>query len=66
MELGTRNRERPVREVAILVTGAKFRSSYELYAHVIAAERGLAGDGTDKSKLSFERAPKTDPRALRP
>jgi 4-carboxymuconolactone decarboxylase len=36
---------RPVREVAILVTGAKFRSAYELYAHVIAAEqRGLADD----------------------
>jgi 4-carboxymuconolactone decarboxylase len=36
---------RPVREVAILVTGAKFRSSYELYAHVIAAERrGLSDD----------------------
>ena len=25
----------PVREVAILVTGAKFRAGYELYAHVI-------------------------------
>lgn len=36
---------RPVREVAILVTGAKFHSAYELYAHVIAAERrGLADD----------------------
>lgn len=33
---------RPVREVAILVTGAKFRSAYEIYAHVLAAElRGL-------------------------
>jgi alkylhydroperoxidase family enzyme len=31
-----------VREVAILVTGAHFRSAYELYAHVIVAEqRGL-------------------------
>ncbi len=36
---------RPVREVAILVTGAKFRAAYELYAHVIAAEqRGLSDD----------------------
>jgi 4-carboxymuconolactone decarboxylase len=36
---------RTVREVAILVTGAKFHSSYELYAHVIAAERrGLSDD----------------------
>jgi 4-carboxymuconolactone decarboxylase len=35
----------PVREVAILVTGAKFRAGYELYAHVIVAEqRGLADD----------------------
>jgi alkylhydroperoxidase family enzyme len=34
---------RPVREVAILVTGAHFRAAYELYAHVIAAEsRGLS------------------------
>jgi len=33
---------RPVREVAILVTGAKSRSAYEIYAHVLAAElRGL-------------------------
>ena len=33
---------RPVREVAILVTGAKFHSAYEIYAHVLAAElRGL-------------------------
>jgi 4-carboxymuconolactone decarboxylase len=35
----------PVREIAILVTGAHFRSAYELYAHVIAAEnRGLTDD----------------------
>ena len=36
-----------VREVAILLTGAKFRSSYELYVHVIAAE--LVGLSDDKS-----------------
>ena len=36
---------RTVREVAILVTGAAFHSSYELYAHVVAAERrGLSDD----------------------
>jgi 4-carboxymuconolactone decarboxylase len=36
---------RPVREIAILVTGAKFRSAYEIYAHVLAAElRGLPDD----------------------
>lgn len=34
-----------VREVAILVTGAHFRSAYELYAHVVVAEhRGLSDD----------------------
>jgi alkylhydroperoxidase family enzyme len=32
----------PIREVAILVTGAHFHSAYEVYAHVIVAEaRGL-------------------------
>jgi 4-carboxymuconolactone decarboxylase len=36
---------KPIREVAILVTGAKFRSAYELYAHVLVAERrGLPDD----------------------
>lgn len=36
---------KPVREIAILVTGAHFHSAYEIYAHVIAAEqRGLADD----------------------
>ena len=29
---------KPVREVAILVTGAHFRSAYEFYAHVLVAE----------------------------
>jgi len=34
---------RPVREVAILVTGARFRAGYEIYAHVLLAEaRGLS------------------------
>jgi 4-carboxymuconolactone decarboxylase len=36
---------KPVREVAILVTGAKFRAAYEIYAHVMVAEkRGLSDD----------------------
>ena len=36
---------RTVREVAILVAGAAFRSAYEIYAHVLVAEsRGLADD----------------------
>jgi hypothetical protein len=36
---------KPVREVAILVTGAKFHSAYEIYAHVAVGElRGLPDD----------------------
>ena len=35
---------KPVREVAILVTGAKFRSAYEIYAHVMIAEQGGLSD----------------------
>jgi len=36
---------RPVREIAILVTGAHFHSAYEIYAHVLVAElRGIADD----------------------
>ncbi len=36
---------RPIREIAILVTGAKFHAAYEIYAHVLAAElRGLSDD----------------------
>ncbi len=36
---------RPVREIAILVTGTHFHSGYELYAHVLVAEmRGLDDD----------------------
>jgi 4-carboxymuconolactone decarboxylase len=55
---------RPVREVAILVTGAKFHSAYEIYAHVLVAERrGLPDDklatiiaGQRPSDLSREEA----------
>ena len=36
---------KPVREVAILVTGAKFRAAYEIYAHVMLAEqRGISDE----------------------
>ena len=36
---------KPVREVAILVTGAHFHAGYELYAHVLLAEaRGLSDE----------------------
>ena len=55
---------RPVREIAILVTGAKFHAAYEIYAHVIAAEqRGLSDDtiativaGQRPSDLNREQA----------
>jgi 4-carboxymuconolactone decarboxylase len=36
---------KPVREVAILVAGAKFKAGYQIYAHVLVAElRGLSDD----------------------
>lgn len=36
---------KPVREIAILVTGAKFKAAYEIYAHVLVAElRGISDD----------------------
>jgi 4-carboxymuconolactone decarboxylase len=36
---------RAIREIAILVTGAKFRAAYEIYSHVLVAElRGLPDD----------------------
>jgi alkylhydroperoxidase family enzyme len=55
---------RPVREVAILVTGATFRTAYEIYAHVLVAElRGLPDDklativaGQRPSDLTHEEA----------
>jgi alkylhydroperoxidase family enzyme len=55
---------RQVREIAILVTGAKFHAAYELYAHVLIAElRGLADDkiativaGNRPSDLTEEEA----------
>ena len=46
---------KPVREIAILATGAKFRSGYELYAHVLMAElRGLS-DETIASVVAGQR-----------
>ncbi len=55
---------RPVREVAILVAGAKFRAAYEIYAHVLVAEgRGVSDDkistiivGQRPSDLTSEEA----------
>ena len=48
---------RTVREVAILVTGAMFHSSYELYAHVIAAERRGLSDEKLATIVSGQRPP---------
>jgi hypothetical protein len=48
---------KPVREIAILVTGAKFHSGYELYAHVLVAElRGL-DDDTIATIVAGQRPP---------
>jgi 4-carboxymuconolactone decarboxylase len=55
---------KPVREIAILVTGAKFHSAYQIYAHVLVAElRGLPDDkiativaGQRPSDLTREQA----------
>jgi 4-carboxymuconolactone decarboxylase len=48
---------RTVREVAILVTGTVFHSSYELYAHVIAAERRGLTDDKLSTIVSGQRPP---------
>jgi 4-carboxymuconolactone decarboxylase len=46
---------KPVREVAILVTGTHFHSGYELYAHVLVAElRGL-DDATIATIIAGQR-----------
>lgn len=55
---------KPVREIAILVTGASFHSAYELYAHVLGAEaRGLSDEtlativaGQRPADLDYEAA----------
>lgn len=48
---------KPVREIAILVTGAHFHSGYELYAHVLMAElRGL-DDDTIATIVAGQRPP---------
>jgi 4-carboxymuconolactone decarboxylase len=52
---------RTVREVAILVTGTVFHSSYELYAHVIAAERRGLSDDKLATIVSGQRPPDLTP-----
>jgi len=48
---------KPVREIAILVTGTHFHSGYELYAHVLVAElRGL-DDATIATIVAGQRPP---------
>ncbi len=46
---------KPVREVAILVTGAHFHSGYELYAHVLMAEMRGLDDNTIATIIAGER-----------
>jgi 4-carboxymuconolactone decarboxylase len=44
-----------VREVAILVTGAHFRSAYEIYAHVLVAELGGISDDKISTIIAGQR-----------
>ena len=46
---------RNAREVAILVTGTTFHSAYELYAHVVAAERQGLSDAKLATILAGQR-----------
>lgn len=46
---------RNLREIAILVTGAHFRSAYEIYAHVIVAENRGLDDAKIATIISGER-----------
>jgi len=57
----------PVREVAILVTGAHFKSAYELYAHVIVAERRrhLPTTSWRQSSQASDQTDLTRPEAVR-
>jgi len=52
---------KPVREVAILVTGAHFHSAYELYAHVLVAEARGLDDETISTIVSGQRPPNLKP-----
>jgi 4-carboxymuconolactone decarboxylase len=56
---------RPIREIAILVTGAKFRSAYEIYAHVLVAElRGLPDEKIATIVAGQRPADLTRPEAI--
>ncbi|MEI9413472.1 carboxymuconolactone decarboxylase family protein [Mesorhizobium sp. Cs1321R2N1] len=46
---------KPVREVAILVTGAHFHSAYELYAHVLVAEASGLAEETIATIIAGQR-----------
>ena len=48
---------KPVREVAILVTGAKFKAGYEIYAHVLVAELCGLSDGKIAAIIAGNRPP---------
>jgi 4-carboxymuconolactone decarboxylase len=46
---------KPVREVAILVTGAKFHAAYEIYAHVLMGEQRGLPDETLSTIIAGQR-----------
>jgi alkylhydroperoxidase family enzyme len=46
---------KPAREVAILVTGAHFRSAYETYAHILVAELGGISDDKIATIIAGQR-----------
>jgi 4-carboxymuconolactone decarboxylase len=46
---------RAVREVAILVAGAKFRAAYEIYAHVLVAEGRKVSDDKISTIIAGQR-----------
>jgi 4-carboxymuconolactone decarboxylase len=48
---------RELRELAILVTGAKFHAAYQIYAHVVGAERWGLSDEKIATILAGQRPP---------
>lgn len=45
----------PVRQIAILVTGAHFHAAYEIYAHVAVAQKDSLADSTIATIVAGER-----------
>ena len=51
-----------MREIAILVTGAKFHAAYQIYAHVVGAEQRGLPDGKIATIVAGQRPPQPEPR----